>query len=386
MPAATLGRAGIRRGFTAAPTGHILDPTVTVFSSRSRLSSFWDEPVFSVAGTDYQGIDVALAAMARGDWSAFERRLEEGLACAAHAACEGTAPSADDLESAANDFRYERELIAAAEINAWLERHTLSVDDWMSYLARDLLRVRYLPTLDDLIDRHPPSSSDLESAAYVDGICSGVFDEFDAALAARAALTATVGDDATAPANRFDTTAARIARVNARWLSARPPEDTRVRLERVLRMESHYQEVTAAMVSPSSLADVVQSHRLEWQQLELDTVSFATEHAAREAMLCVSVDRLSLHDVAALSRQAAERRMWFLDEIDSELRDRLVAVEPGGVLGPVAVNGHFDVTSMVKRTLPSLGDPRVAERAREVVVDAAVRRAVQDRVVRPARG
>jgi hypothetical protein len=342
--------------------------------------------VFTVGDTDYQWIDVALAAMARGDWPAFERRLEEGLACQAQAARDGTTPSADGLESAANDFRYERELIAAAEINAWLERFDLSVDDWMSYLARDVLRVKHLPTLDDLIDRHPPSRADLESAAYVEGICSGIFDEFDAALAARAALAATVDDDATAEDDRFEPLAERIARANERWLSSRPPDDTLARLDRILRIESRYAEVASALASPPSLADVVQAHRLDWQQVEIDTVSFATDHAAREAMLCVTIDRLSLHEVAALSRQSAERRTWFHDEIDSDLRDRLIAVEPGAVLGPIAVNGHFDVTSMVRRTLPSVTDPRVAERAREVVVDAAVRRAVLDRVVRPARG
>ena len=356
-----------------------------VSSPKSRLSSFWDESVFTVGDTDYQWIDVALAAMARGDWPAFERRLEEGLACAEQAEREGTAPSADDLESAANDFRYERELIAAAEINAWLERFELSVDDWMSYLARELLRGRYLTSLDELIDRHPPSRSQLESAAYVEGICSGLFDEFDAALAARAALAATVEHDVTMPEDRFDAVAERIARANERWLSARTPEDTLARLARVLSIESRYHEVTAAMASPASLADVVQTHRLDWQQIELDTVSFATDHAAREALLCITIDRLSLHDVAALSRLAAERRTWFQDEIDADLRDRLIAVEPGGVLGPIVVNGHFDVTAVVRRTVPSLTDPRVAERAREVVVDAAVRRAVQDRVVRPAR-
>ena len=78
-----------RRGFTTERTGHMLDRTVTVSSRKSRLSILWDESVFAVADTEYQWIDVAPAAMARGDWSAFERRLEGGLACAAHAEHEG---------------------------------------------------------------------------------------------------------------------------------------------------------------------------------------------------------------------------------------------------------------------------------------------------------
>jgi len=44
---------------------------------------FWGQRVFSIDGREFAWVDVVFAAMAHGEWSAFERRLAEGLACAA---------------------------------------------------------------------------------------------------------------------------------------------------------------------------------------------------------------------------------------------------------------------------------------------------------------
>jgi hypothetical protein len=39
--------------------------------------SFWDRRAFSIVGRNFAWIDVVFAAMARGEWAAFERRLAE---------------------------------------------------------------------------------------------------------------------------------------------------------------------------------------------------------------------------------------------------------------------------------------------------------------------
>ena len=41
----------------------------------------WNRCAFTVADREYLWQDVVLAALWRGDWPAFERRLREGLAC-----------------------------------------------------------------------------------------------------------------------------------------------------------------------------------------------------------------------------------------------------------------------------------------------------------------
>jgi hypothetical protein len=343
---------------------------VTTSAVWSRLHGFWEKPVFSVGTTEYRLIDVVLSAMARGDWSAFERRLAEGLACDAHAAAEGSTPSADELETAATNFRYDRDLISGAEINDWLARSWLSAEDWTAYLRRNLLRERWQESLEEIIDRDPPSAHQLAGAALAEGMCSGQFESFDAALAARVALVAEA--DANGSGERVatashDAAAATVVRTHAHWLTARPAGDTRTRLDLVLGIEARFDETSADLVARAPLAEIVDHHRRQWQQIELDTMAFPTEHAAREAILCMTVDR---------------RRTFFEDEIEPEQRDRLMAIAPGGVTGPIPVNGHFDVTAVVRRSAASLSEPLVAQRARAVVIEAAIRRAVRDRLIR----
>ena len=63
---------------------------------------------------------------------------------------------------------------------------------------------------------------------------------------------------------------------------------------------------------------------MEWQLIDTDHVVFATEHAAREAILCVTHERLSLQDVAAVARRTLDRQSRFADAIDPA--DRLLSL------------------------------------------------------------
>ena len=152
------------------------------------LVEFWARPAFTIRDVDFTWLDVALDAMARGQWPAFEQRLTQGLACLARAEAEGALPSEEALDAAATAFRYDRDLIAAADVNAWLERNGIPADDWIAYLNRDLLRNQWSDDLDDILDRFAPSVRQLFGATVVEGVCSGSFDTQLNALAGRAAF------------------------------------------------------------------------------------------------------------------------------------------------------------------------------------------------------
>src|SRR5262245_20336862 len=129
------------------------------------MPSQWSRPAFSVGGVDFAWTDIAFAAMVRGEWSAFERRVAEGLACAARADAEDASLSDDAIDEAATAYRYNRDLIAAADVNAWFERVGVSAEEWTEYLRRDLLRQQWDGELDDLLDRYAPSARDIVDAA-----------------------------------------------------------------------------------------------------------------------------------------------------------------------------------------------------------------------------
>jgi prepilin-type processing-associated H-X9-DG protein len=96
---------------------------------------------------------VVLAGLLWGDWMALEERVRSGLACLARIddLDEDDADALDeaDVETAAAEFRYARDLVAAADLEAWLERRGLSVEAWLDFIRRGLLIERWTDDLEE---------------------------------------------------------------------------------------------------------------------------------------------------------------------------------------------------------------------------------------------
>jgi len=350
--------------------------------------TFWDRRICSIGGLDFAWIDVVLAAMARCEWSAFERRLAEGLACAARADTDGMSASDEALDEAATAYRYDRDLISAADVTTWLDRVGLSADEWTEYVRRDVLRQQWRDELDDLLDRFTPCARDLVETAVVDGICSGTFDAFERTFAGRAALVfetdaaafRQICENGGAPSN--DPRAAQLAQTHAHWLSVPTASNPIARLAIACGLERRFVAIAEGVASNGRLSAIVDDHRLAWMRLEVATLSFATEAAAREAMLCVKADGLSIYDIAALSRCAVQQAVVTLDDLEPERQQQLLAAEPGAAVGPICADGRFDVALLVSRSAPALSDPAIAARATAVALDRAQQRAERDHVRR----
>ena len=359
-------------------------------SAIQRLLTFWRGYAFSVGAIDFQHIDVALAAMVFGEWSRFERRLAEGLACMARATAEGSQPPQSSIDEAAIAFRYARDLISGEDIAAWLDGAGISTEEWMASVTRDVLRKMWADDIEELLDRYGPSPRQLESAALAEGICSGLFDEFERSFSGKAAIAFEASESrfqSRPPMSASHADAAiRFARQHAHWLEGLPPGDALARLRIVLEIQDLFISASSVAVDEASLLEVIEANRLEWVVIESDALSFADESAAREAMLCVTEDRLSLADVGGLSRQPMIRTRRFLGSVPAEYRHRLLAVEPGQIIGPLSVDGRFHVTVVTGRAAPTLSDEDVAQRARTVLLEQMTRRAARDHVRRRSSG
>ena len=278
--------------------------------------------------------DVILDAMARGEWPAFERRLAEGLACCARAEREHAGPSPDDLDAAATAFRYDRDLIAGSEMTAWLEGAGVSTDEWLAYLTRQLLREKWDAELDDVFDAYAPPTRDLAAAAVAEGVCSGAFAAFERTFAARAALvfaSDTAGFDATRGRDAEPAAAeavARLMKTHSDWLAVRRPDDTAARLSLVVGIEAAVGALLSTIACEGRMREIVEANRLEWIQLELETVSFPSAAAAREGMMCMAEDGMSLEEVAALSHSTLTRSRIVLEDSAPHVRGELLAAIP----------------------------------------------------------
>ena len=355
-------------------------------SGARRLAEWWARPLFVLEGHQFLGIDVTLGTMASGEWPAFERDLAEHLASASEARRRGRSPSNAEIDEAATAFRYEHDLISVEDLQAWLDQSGLSFGDWTHYLEWSLLRQSIDQSMDDLLDAAAPSAADLVQAAFVFGVCSQRFQRLQESFARRVALVPDLGAcvEATAAAS-FDDGAGRLVHAYAHWL-AHPPLDARARAARALALESAADAEAARLVTTDALTEAIERYRLEWQVIETDTVVFASEAEAREALLCVIDEGMSLHDVARLSKRAVDRRTRFMDELDAADADQLMSVAGGTVVGPVLHEEGVALVALAARSWPSLDDPRVYQRARQAVVEAASLAALRSRVVSPAAG
>ena len=61
---------------------------------------------------------------------------------------------------------------------------------------------------------------------------------------------------------------------------------------------------------------------------------------------------------------------------------RLLAAEPGCVIGPLPVDGRYHVTMVTGRGVPTLDNAHVASRARTMFLDRIAHRAVREHVSR----
>lgn len=362
---------------------HEIESTDQPLVPRQTLARFWSEYAFTAGAVDYTRLDVALGAMAHNEWAQFERRLTEGLACEARARAENKAADPDALDQAALSFRYERELIAGAEMDAWLDREGLSLDDWLAFLVRDVLRRACFDDLEGIVERYTPSAKELQGSAVVDGVCSGVFETFQRSCAIRVALALRAGDAGRQLSDEQSIHAAeatRLMRQHAHWLTTQSPANVESRLRAMLRIGDRFRLACDEIANPATLSSLLDAQRPELILLDVDTITFATEHAAREAVLCVREDGLSMHDVGVVSRHTVRRERLVVEDLPPELGVRWGAATIGQVLGPRADDGRFEVSMVVARTLPTVDDGRIAVRLRQRAIDMAAARAVRDRV------
>ena len=101
--------------------------------------------MFAIGDDVYRWGDVVRLAELRGEWSALAADVARGTAAAAELETRGEPIDDEAIDAAAREFRYERGLLAADELEAWLERHELTAADWHGYLRRSLARATRFP-------------------------------------------------------------------------------------------------------------------------------------------------------------------------------------------------------------------------------------------------
>jgi len=331
------------------------------------------QPVFSVATQICYWEDVILAGAVWGEWTTLEATVTRGLACLKRLSATGKDDaSSAAAEAAAADFRYERDLVSAADAEAWLDRWGLSAEEWMSYIRRTLLQKRWAESIANFASKYPISATEVAGAMHSEMVCSGAIQRVARRLSARAAMQDYLAsrsegwledkDEIARETQRFP---ALIAEHGILGVSA---ERCQERIPIVARLETAFNFFRKAVVTPRALQEHVGMHHLDWVWFQYPSLAFDREDMAREAALCLREDDMTLADVAASSRSQVREAHGFLEEIDRSLRDRFLGAREGEILGPIAVNGGFRLYHIASKRLPSVDDPAVRERAEQSVL------------------
>jgi hypothetical protein len=344
-------------------------------------------PVCSVGEREFQLLDVVIAGHLRGQWAEVEDTARRGLACEKRLDNLGEGLSDADVEAAATAWRYERNLLSADDTESWLLERHLAMAHWFGYVSRLVLRRRWSAGLDEIVASHEVTPREIEDVLYSEAVCSGSLAELAGRLAAYAAV-----DDRVKEKSAIARTE-RPSEPRVRALVARlPPEISRlgiygvppgVCLERarvlacmMLSFEGFIDDISA----PAALAREIEPRALDWTRFECESITLSNEEAAREAALTVREDGLPISEAARLAGGSLVRTDDVLEDVEPALRDRLVGAQPGELIGPLPNERGFVLVSVLDRVVPSIADPSIRERARELVVTRTIEREVARRV------
>ena len=316
-------------------------------------------PVFSLGDDSFTWQDVLAHARATGTWSELEQAAREGVACELLADSDPEEADEDAIDHAAEEFRYERDLVTAAEMEAWLAERDLSAEDWMGHIRRVVLREAWRGRLEDIVAEQDPDSEAVTRALDVDLACSGNDHQLARRFAEDVAVTAALAETA-ADAGTPRRTGLRAMGLPAILASAEEYRD------RVLTDEAIAREVSAA--------------HMDWIRLDCQALSFTSENEAREAALCLREDGINLEDLARDARIDALDVRFYLSDVEATRRALFLSARVGEAVGPLMEDDLHTLYQVTSKTLPSVEDADVAARAREAILSRQLEAEVTHRV------
>ncbi len=329
-----------------------------------------DALVFSVDLERYCWRDVILSAVQRGDWQAAERRARQGAACARHAEASGFALPPGKLDAAGREFRYTHDLVTAASMEEWLQRHEISVQDWTACLRRNLLRARTTENLDALAERHPIADDEAVRLTLIDAICSSELSVWARALAERAAAHAYLEASPT----RMDDPPAMepcdLTPLTLLWGEDSGTLDAAA--QRLGGLEESLKGFRAMVLTERAVQDYISTRQLDWVRFDCRVMAFPNAGMAAEAALMLREDGEGFTSVYQVAHAEPRAAQFFLDQIEDSMRDHFLGSRPGDLIGPVRVDDEFILYQVEEKILPTIRDLDVRRRAEDGLLNSAL--------------
>jgi hypothetical protein len=326
-----------------------------------------DVPAFTLAERTVDVRGVLQAALFRGDLEARWKDIQLKMACLEHAQDENMEPDRAALQARADRFRYERDLITTEETEKWLEKRHLAEDDFSLHVLRCYwkgeLGEKIQPDYEDYLTGNPEMKAHLTAEILLSGWFDVLAQDLQWRMAGYRRNQAGEGD---VPARIEDQRTKFLVRHGieanglARWLNRAGADEAW--LEEMLAWEAAYTHLGEAVITPEGLTRALRSQRLSLMRLDLEEIEFDSMEAAREAILCIKEDHLSMEEVARESRYPYLQREFILDELPQEWQIQLLSTPEGGMAGPFQDDDLIRLFRVALKFEPSMEDEAVRAR------------------------
>lgn len=335
--------------------------------------------IFTCGSNSYTDRDVIDAAFFRGELGPIWNELLRCVECEAQS---GDAEMEDSaIDAAVEKFRYDHDLITAEETEQWLEARGLTMDDFGNYFGRQYwgkaLRDKVQATPSDYLS----AAEEMRGLLRAELILTGEFDRMAMRLAWRAAgnREAKEEDVDLAPAKEqfFERTGLDQSKLPG-WLNGLGRDGQW--LNEMLRLEAIHNQIRAQILIPQTRQREMSTLRLPLTRLDLEMLEVESKDAAREASLCVTVDGLSMEEVAREGRYPFRRTQLLIEDIEADLQQKFLSVSTGSVVDPVARGDGFQLWRIMEKLEPSAEDPVIGERVDKRILDLHFARLVANHV------
>jgi hypothetical protein len=316
-----------------------------------------ERAVFAVGATLYRRRELVDAAAAWGEWAGLTEAAREELACRVRADTAGDPLAAGALSAAGAAFRRSRGLLAAEDVQDWLAERDLAVGDWFAHLRGELLRDAWRDHLAEIAAAAgAPEPAELARATWVRAVCTGTLSRVAERLAAGAAALA----ELSAAERRRDG----ACDVSGPDGELRPGD---VGPEALARLEAAAHALVRRAATGDRLGREVEAHRVGWTSADCTILAHPSLDVLREAALCVTEDGMTLDAAAREARAELLRSRLVVEELPEALAARVFAAEPGELLEPELVGDVGWLVLVEAKTIPSVADPALRERAATLI-------------------
>ena len=275
------------------------------------------------------------------------------------------------ISIAAEEFRYRHDLITAEETETWLANRGLTFDNFSEYFARQYCVSAVEEGVSPKEIEYTSADQELCEMFVAELILSGALDDMIVRLtwrlAARCAAKEPASEAIAAEKRKFLHRLGIEPTQVADWLEELGRDSQW--LNEMLAIEAAYIGHCDSLLAPGARERELKALQLGLTRFEIELIELESHDAAKEALLCVREDGMSMEEVADEERYPYRHAEFFLEDLPADAQPKYVSVSQGNLLEPIPRGDGFELCRIIKKVEPRLEDPIVRSRIEQRLLE-----------------